>query len=130
MEAKSNKTTSQRLQERILDAPFLEMDLVRFIEQIKGESTWKEGSHNSITLFKSNTMRIVLIGMHKNFELKTHTAPGFISVQVLEGCIEFIAAPNKSVLKKGQMVSLYPQIPHSAYALEESFFLLTLAKTS
>lgn len=32
-------------------------------------------------------MRIVLITLHKGAEMKTHTAPGIITVQVLEGDI-------------------------------------------
>src|SRR5690554_5761221 len=129
METKSSDGTSQRPQKRVLNAPLVEMDLAQSIEQIRNEPTWKESSHNSITLFKSDAMRIVLIGLHNKAELKTHIAPGFISVQVLQGCIEFTAEPDKSLLKKGQMISLQPRIPHSVQALEESFFLLTLVKT-
>lgn len=128
MENKSNDATPLRPQgERLLNAPMVEMDLNKFIQQIKQEVTWKESSLNSITLFKSDKMRIVLIGIHKNGELKTHTAPGYISVQVMEGHIEFATEEKTVQLFPGQMVSLQPQLPHSVFAKEESFFLLTLA---
>lgn len=127
MENKSNEATPQRPEgDRILNAPLVEMDLNKFIEQIKGESTWAESDRNSITIFKSNSMRIVLMGMHKDAELKTHTANGIISVQVLEGNITFTAAQSTVSLEKGQMIALQEMIPHSVLALEESFFLLTL----
>ena len=32
-------------------------------------------------------------------------------------------------LEKGQMIALHENIPHSVMALEETFFLLTLAMT-
>jgi quercetin dioxygenase-like cupin family protein len=72
-------------------------------------------------------MRIVLIGLHDGAELKTHTANGVISVQVLEGQIKFTAEEQTVSLVKGQMIALHEKIPHSVLALEETFFLLTLA---
>ena len=128
MENKSNDATPLRPQgERIINAPMVEMDIPKYIQQIKQEVTWRESSVNSITLFKSDKMRIVLIGLHKNGELKTHTAPGYISVQVIEGLIQFATEEKTVDLQKGQMISLQPQLPHSVKAKDESFFLLTLA---
>ena len=128
MENKSNEATPQRPEgDRLLNAPLVEMDLNNFIRQIKQESTWANTDRNSITIFKSDSMRIVLMGMHQNAELKTHTANGIISVQVLEGKINFTAEQKTVVLEKGQMIALQEKIPHSVLAAEESFFLLTLA---
>jgi quercetin dioxygenase-like cupin family protein len=72
-------------------------------------------------------MRIVLIGLHKNAELKPHKANGVISVQVIEGNIEFTAEDQITSLEKRQMIALQENIIHSVKALTESFFLLTLA---
>ncbi len=130
MENKSNEATPQRPEgDRLLNADLVEMDLNRFIEQVRNETTWKESDRNSITIFKSDRMRIVLLGLHKGAELTTHTANGIISVQVVEGKINFIAEPQTATLQKGQMIVLHEKIPHSVTALEESFFLLTLAMT-
>lgn len=128
MENKSNEATPQRPEgDRILNAPLVDMDLNKFIKQIKEESTWAESDRNSITIFKSDSMRIVLMGMHTDAELKTHTANGIISVQVLEGNISFTAGQSTISLQKGQMIALQEMIPHSVLALSDSFFLLTLA---
>lgn len=72
-------------------------------------------------------MRIVLIGLHEGAELKTHTANGVISVQVIEGFIKFTTEPETVELGKGQMLALHKNVPHSVIALKETFFLLTLA---
>lgn len=128
MENKSNEATPQRPEgARMLNAPLVQMDLNGFIAQIKQEATWAGSDHNAITVFKSDSMRIVLIGMHETAELKTHTANGVISVQVLEGRINFTAELETVLLEKGQMIALQEKIPHSVLALKESFFLLTLA---
>lgn len=127
MENKSNEATPQRPEgERTLNAPLVEMDLFEFIKQIKDESTWTDSDRNSITIFKSDAMRIVLIGLHENAELKPHKANGTISVQVLEGKIEFTTEHQSTQIEKGQMIALQQNLTHSVKALTESFFLLTL----
>jgi quercetin dioxygenase-like cupin family protein len=127
IEKKSNDATALRPEgDRILNAPFVEMDLNNFIIQIKEEITWTTTDHNSITIFKSDNTTVVLIGMHQNAELKRHKAYGDIHVQVLEGKINFCTEQQTVSLKKGQMIALKADIPHSVQALDESFFLLTV----
>ncbi len=128
MENKSNEATALRPEgQRMLNARLVEIDLNKFIAELKQETTWADSDHNSITVFKSDTSTIVLIGMHKNAELKEHTTIGNISLQVLDGEINFFAEQQTLLLGKGQMVTLEANIPHSVTALKESFFLLTLA---
>ncbi len=127
MENKSNEATALRPEgDRMLNGNLVEIDLNKFIAELKQEPTWVNSDHNSITVFKSDTSTMVLIGMHKNAELKEHTAIGNISVQVLAGEINFFAEQQKRSMVKGQMITLAANIPHSVTALEESFFLLTL----
>jgi quercetin dioxygenase-like cupin family protein len=128
MEQKSNDATPLRPQgDRVLNAPLVTMDLNKFIEQIKAETTWQESDHNSITIFKSDSLRLVVIGMHENTELKTHSTNAIISVQLLAGAIQFITNEETVALTKGNMIALQPKIPHSVKAETESFFLLTVA---
>ncbi len=125
---KANDATPQRPEgNRVIDASLVEMNLTEFINQIKSEPTWRESDRNSVTIFKSDTMRIVLLGLHQNAELKPHKANGVISVQVLEGKLNFISEHHSTIVEKGQMIALHANITHSVRALTESFFLLTLA---
>lgn len=125
--SKSNEATPQRPEgERILNAPLVEMNLFAFIEQIKSETTWADSDRNSITIFKSEAMTMVLIGLHENAELKPHKANGTISVQVLEGKIEFGTEDQYVQIERGQMIALQENLMHRVKALKESFFLLTL----
>jgi quercetin dioxygenase-like cupin family protein len=129
MESKSNEATPLRPQgDRILNAAMVDMDLNQFIAQIRSESTWKEGCHNSITVFKSDKLRLVLIGLHARAELKEHQAAALIIVHVLQGKIAFTANEQTLLLEKGQMVALHEKILHKVHAEEESFFLLSLVK--
>lgn len=105
------------------------MDLSSFRAQIKKEQAWQSSDRNAITLLKTNGMRLVLVALHAGAEMKTHTAPGNISVQVLEGQISFRTEQQTADLGEGQMLALHAGIPHSVLAREESVFLLTLATT-
>lgn len=128
MENKSNAATLKRPEgDRLLDAPLVTMDLNHLIEQVRNEPSWKNSDRNSITIYKSEKMRVVLIGLHQNAELNTHTANGIISVQVLEGHMKFTSEHQVTELEKGQMLALKKQLPHSVFALKETFFLLTMA---
>lgn len=131
MENKSNEATPQRPEgSRVLNAQMVEMNLNKFIEQVKNEITWAESDRNSVTIFKSDTMRIVLMGLHENAELKAHKANGVISIQVLEGRINFITEEQTAGMEKGQMIALQENITHSVFALADSFLLLTLSMNS
>lgn len=125
---KSNQATELRPEgDRLLDAQLVGIDLYAFRKQIKDEQTWKDGDRNAITLFKSDGMRLVLIALHAGAEMRTHTAPGVISVQVLEGEITFKTEHQITKLKEGQLITLHKGVPHSVVAEKESTFLLTLS---
>jgi len=127
MKNKANEATAQRPDgDRLLNASLIEIDLNKFIVELKQETTWADSDRNSITVFKSYNTTIVLIGVHANAELKTHIAKGHISIQILEGEIQFTAEQQTVSLEKGQMIYLQENIPHSVLAIKESFFLLTM----
>ena len=127
MEEKFNRATTQRPQgDRTIDASLVTIDLPSFIKQIKEEKSWSENDRNTITVFKTNGMRIVLIALHEGAEMIKHVAKGLISVQVLEGKLHFNTDEESIELSKGQMLALHEGISHSVLAKEETIFLLTL----
>jgi quercetin dioxygenase-like cupin family protein len=128
MEEKSNKATHQRPEgDRMLYAPLIDADLHKLMEQLRTEKAWKDSDRDSITIYKSDWLRIVLIGLHQGAELKTHKANGTISVQILDGHIKFVTKQQNIELHKGQMVVLDEKVDHCVVAIKETFFLLTLS---
>ena len=128
MQPKYNSSTELRPEgERILDASLVSIDLNQFIDQIRDEKSWKKNDRNAITVFKTSGMRIVLISLHKDAVMTKHKAEGIISLQVLDGHINFITEDRTEELTKGKMVTLHKGINHSVAALEKSVFLLTIA---
>ncbi len=130
MEIKNNESTELRPEgARLMDAPFVSMDIPEFIKQLKAEATWETSDRNAMTVYKTNGMRIVLIALHEDAVLKKHSADGIISVQVLEGEINFSTDDQSVVIGKGQMIALHKGLPHSVKAIKEAVFLLTLTTT-
>jgi quercetin dioxygenase-like cupin family protein len=127
MEERHNESTQQRPEgERPIDSLLVEIDLAAFVKQIKGESSWKNTQRNAITVFKTNGLRIVLIALHEGAGMARHTADGIISVQVLEGRMQFNTDQRSIELSTGKMVALHERLPHSILAIKETIFLLTL----
>jgi quercetin dioxygenase-like cupin family protein len=105
----------------------LTTDLAALAHELKGEENWQKSGRGSRTIFKSETMRILLNVMQAGSEIKPHQAPGPISVQVIEGRIRFSTEAEAVVLDKGQLLTLQEHVRHSVEALEEATFLLTVS---
>ena len=127
MENKYNDPTDLRPEgKRLIDAPMVHIDIHEFIKQLREEVTWQTSDRNAITVFKTNGFRMVLIAMHEKAVMQEHVANGIISVQVLEGEIQFITNKESKQLKKGEIIVLHEGLNHSVTAIKESVFLLTL----
>jgi quercetin dioxygenase-like cupin family protein len=128
MEAKQNESTELRPEGgRVMDAAVVGIDIPQFMKEIKEEVAWKKNDRNAITVYKTDGMRIVLIALHEDAVMARHSANGILTVQVLEGEINFNTDHQSVVLKKGQMIALHKGELHSVAALKESVFLLTIA---
>lgn len=124
---KISKVTERPVGDRIPDAELVVLNLNKAQEQIKSEPAWFNSDRNAITLFKSEGLRIILMALHTEAELKAHKAPGIITVQVLEGEIKFKTGKQESNLGKDEMLTLHAGITHNVFAIKEAVFLLTIA---
>jgi quercetin dioxygenase-like cupin family protein len=128
MDVKYNESTELRPEgERLMDAPVVPIDAPYFLKQIKNEPAWQNSDRNAMTIYKTDAMRIVLIALHKDAVIKEHSANGVISVQVLDGEINFKTEGKTHNLTKGKIIALHRNITHEVSAVEESVFLLTVA---
>jgi hypothetical protein len=112
---------------RLLDAPLLTFDLPKIISKLKQEEIWKMGERDSVTLMKSHFMRIVLIALHSEMEINFQRSDNVISVQLIEGEVNFITPQRSVMLKAGSLITLHEEMEHMIIALKESFFLLTVS---
>jgi quercetin dioxygenase-like cupin family protein len=126
MENNSNDAAPLRPEKNnILSETLSEMNLNELIVDLKNENTWQNNDRSVKTIFKSDALTLILVGLHKNAMLNPHHANGAITVQVLEGKIHFKTDQKTTLLEKGQMIALQEKVEHSAEAMADSFFLLT-----
>lgn len=129
MEEKYNESTINRPEgERLVDAPVVEIDIPRFIKRIKREKAWDKNDRNAITVFKSDKLRVVIVGMRKKAEMTTERPENTFSVQVLDGRIKLHTAEKTIEVKNNEMFVLHANIPYKIVAVKKSLFLLSVVE--
>jgi quercetin dioxygenase-like cupin family protein len=125
MEIKRNDATLLRPEgDRVLDAPYVFMNLDEFRKQVKDEEAWEKGDRNGITIFKTDNLTTVLTCLHRYASIKENSVDGFFQVQVLDGKIRVSTDDGDSEMKEGEMMVFHPNVRHSIEALKKSTLLL------
>ena len=125
MEMKRNDATLSRPDgDRVIDAPYVFMNLGQFIKQIKNEDTWDKNDRNGITIFKTDNLTAVLTCLHKDAVIKDNSVDGIFQVQVLGGKIRVTTADGDREMEEGEMIVFHPGVQHSIEASKKSSLLL------
>lgn len=78
------------------------------------------------TLVKTDQLEVIRLVLPAGKEIAEHRAPGEITVQGLEGTVEFQAHGQTRTLQAGQMLHLASREPHAVKAVEDSSILVTI----
>ncbi len=126
-EEKHNDATLNRpAGDRVVDAPSVLVDLPRYIRQIKQEDAWTKNDRNSITVFKTRDMAIVLGGLRAGAEMPAHKAEGIMSIQLIHGSLDLNTDELSETMKAGQIAAIHKGCNYRLIAQEESIYLLTI----
>ena len=90
----------------------------------------KPASRIARTLVKNGALRATLIGLAPGGRLAPHSTDGPITVQVLEGEIEFEADGQRHALVAGSLIALGANVVHGAHSTRGGMLLLTVAASS
>jgi quercetin dioxygenase-like cupin family protein len=77
-------------------------------------------------LLKAEQLEVVRIVLHAGQGLREHKAPGEITVQCLEGDVEFQTPDTLHRLRAGDFIHLRGGEPHSLQARADSSLLVTI----
>jgi quercetin dioxygenase-like cupin family protein len=102
------------------------VDIRAEIARLKGEPAWASGDRHGSSLVKGDGINVALMMLKKGAKLQEHHTRAPITVQVIEGRINFIAKGKTQLVTAGTMVALDRAIEHSVEALEESALVLTV----
>lgn len=78
------------------------------------------------TLVKTASLELIRLVLPAGKAIPSHTAPGEITVQCLEGRIAFTAAGRTQELGAGQLLYLAAGEPHAVQGIEDSSVLVTI----
>ncbi|MDA8456284.1 cupin domain-containing protein [Acidovorax sp. GBBC 3334] len=77
-------------------------------------------------IIKAAQLEVIRAVLPAGKELRQHDTPGEVTIQCLEGEVEFHAASGASLLRAGDFIHLEARAPHSLRALSDASLLLTL----
>ena len=106
-------------------SPMAVFDVGTHLESLGREA--QAGQDRTIILLKTDSLRLIVRTLSAGTTLPTHKAPGPITVQVLDGHIEFTAGEQTKPIRKGEVLALENGVPHSVKALQPSAILITVA---
>ncbi len=87
----------------------------------------KLGETKTYTLFKSDDIEVIRLILPAGKIIPEHKAPGAITVQCIEGEVDFTACGRTETLAGGQMLYLKTAEPHALQARQDSSVLVTIA---
>ena len=126
MEIKRNEATLNRPEgDRVIDAPYVFIDIPAFVSQLKDEKAWDKNDRNGITVFKSDNMTIVITALQKKAEIKNNSVDGFLSVHILKGKVRFTTPDGDIDANKNKMIAFHPGVCHSIRAKSNAVLLIT-----
>lgn len=80
----------------------------------------------TMALLKADQLEVVRIVLRAGMALHEHSAPGEITVQCIEGRIEFDTQQGTQLLEPGGFIHLRRNEPHALRALVDSSALVTI----
>ncbi len=105
-------------------------DLPAIIEKMKQSHTWLTGKLNAMILLKSRYRQIVLTALHEGTEIVSFQSNDSLTLQVIEGELNFHTPKESVILDKGQLLTLHEKIKYCLTSREETVFLLTIANST
>jgi quercetin dioxygenase-like cupin family protein len=82
--------------------------------------------HKTHTLARTDHLELIRLVLPAGKEIATHTAPGQITIQCLEGRVAFSTMGKELELEAGRLFYLNAHEPHAVRAVEDSSLLLTI----
>lgn len=126
MDAKFNEATYNRPEgDRIIDAPFVFIDIENYHRQLKEEDAWSSNDRNGITVFKSEKQTVVLTAFHAGAKLPEKEIKGRVMIHVLEGLLRINIGGEDCELKKGNIVVLQEGVKHCVNIQDDSLVMIT-----
>ena len=103
-----------------------EFDLGSLVTKLRSEDHPPRDGHRQITIFHRAPIAHVLFAFEPGGKLAEHTAPGEVTIHVLEGELHVQAEGREHRMRAGSILILGKDVPHDVRAAQTSAMLLTV----
>ena len=100
------------------------LDVREALRALRAEVGPSANGHRQITLVHRGPVRLVLFAFAAGGRMPEHSAPGWVTIQVLRGTLRVQTPDALHQLAEGQILALAPDVPHDVAAREEADMLL------
>lgn len=83
---------------------------------------------NSLALFKSEGVEVLRMVLRAGRSVPQHHVDEEVTVQCLEGEVEFQAGERTQILQPAQLIWLKPNTPYAMRALSDASLLMTIVR--
>jgi len=109
------------------EGAFASIKIADEIARLKAKLDASPADREGASLVKDYGLNVMLMMLKRGARLHEHRTKGPITVQVISGSVNFVAANTPNQLVAGTLFALDREVPHSVDALEDSVLLLTAA---
>jgi hypothetical protein len=95
---------------------------------LRGEPEWTDGDRNSRTLFKADTLRVVLTALRAGGVMRNEDPDEAVAIQPLQGEIAVHVGSQGIPARNGQLICVGDGEPWEVRASVDSLFLLTVGR--
>jgi len=130
MSIKINDATPNRPEgHRVVDAPAVQVNFNKCVQQLKNEKAWATADRNAITVFKTPGVTVVISALHKGASISDLQVDGLLILQVMEGTISIAYDGSDAMLTDKQMLVLHTAPSSDITAIEDCIIQLSYIKT-
>lgn len=126
MDTKYNEATPNRPKgERVLDAPFVLMDIPAFTAQLPQEKAWQENDRNGITVFKGKSLTIFITMLKSGAKIKDSPQTDLLVAYLLKGEAKFTTNDKEEVIvRENQSIVFHKGMLNCIEAVSEATIML------
>ncbi len=114
---------------RPLDGPLLTFDIEQIASELRAEEAYERSGRAGRTLTKSGRLRVVMVAMDEGNVIAMHQADSPLTIQVIEGGIEFRTSGEVHRLEPGILLYFGPGDADDIRALRPTLLILTISAT-
>ena len=100
------------------------LDVRAALDALRAEAATGATGHQQITLLHQGPVRLVLFAFAAGGRMPEHSAPGWVTIQVVRGALRVRTPDALHNLAEGQILALAPNVPHDVDATAEADMLL------